>query len=55
MNDLSAIAKFNYPNGVAPLASLIMDDSGNLYGTTLGGGAHGDGTVFKVANDDDTP
>jgi len=48
-NDLSAIAKFNYPNGVAPLASL--NDSGNLYGTTLGGGAHGDGTVLKVAND----
>jgi uncharacterized repeat protein (TIGR03803 family) len=32
-----------------PAASLIMDASGNLYGTTPNGGSHGWGTVFKLA------
>ena len=27
-----------------------MDSSGNLYGTTVYGGASGDGTVFELAN-----
>lgn len=31
-----------------PQDSLTMDSSGNLYGTTLGGGANDDGTVFKL-------
>ena len=38
----------NGTDGVTPQASLIMDSAGNLYGTTVAGGAHGDGTVFKV-------
>ena len=28
--------------------SLILGTDGNLYGTILAGGAHGDGTVFKI-------
>jgi uncharacterized repeat protein (TIGR03803 family) len=28
---------------------LIFDNNGNLYGTTVGGGTHGDGTVFKLS------
>jgi len=36
------------PDGVVPLAGLIMDASGNLYGTTLYGGAGSDGTVFQL-------
>ncbi len=36
------------PDGVTPVASLIMDSSGALYGTTTGGGAYGSGTVFKL-------
>ena len=32
-----------------PSGGLIMDSSGNLYGTTSEGGASGDGTVFELA------
>lgn len=40
------------PDGAGPLAGLIIDASGNLYGTTQSGGsgcAGGCGTVFKLA------
>jgi uncharacterized repeat protein (TIGR03803 family) len=36
-------------DGQAPFAGLIMDSAGNFYGTTDGGGANGDGTVFKIS------
>jgi uncharacterized repeat protein (TIGR03803 family) len=36
------------PDGENPFAVLILGTDGNLYGTTLAGGAHGDGTVFRV-------
>jgi uncharacterized repeat protein (TIGR03803 family) len=36
-------------DGAAPYAGLIMDSSGNLYGTTGGGGASGWGTVFELS------
>jgi uncharacterized repeat protein (TIGR03803 family) len=35
-------------DGASPPAALIMDKAGNLYGTTLIGGASGFGTVFKL-------
>jgi uncharacterized repeat protein (TIGR03803 family) len=31
-----------------PLAGMIMDASGNLYGTALGGGIYGGGAVFEL-------
>jgi uncharacterized repeat protein (TIGR03803 family) len=38
-------------DGNYPMATLLADKKGNLYGTDAGGGAHGDGTVFKLAPD----
>jgi uncharacterized repeat protein (TIGR03803 family) len=44
----SFCAKTNCPDGSGPRADLIMDGSGNLYGTTLGGGEFRNGTVFEL-------
>lgn len=35
-------------DGAAPKAGLIMDDLGALYGTTMGSGTFGCGTIFKL-------
>ena len=43
---------FTGPNNdrqvVGPVGTLVMDSSGNLYGTTISDGAHGYGAVFKL-------
>lgn len=36
-------------DGQQPESDLIMDSAGNLYGTTVGGGANEDGTAFKIS------
>jgi len=38
----------NGTDGSVPLASLIFDAEGNLYGTTTYGGSHNAGTVFEM-------
>jgi uncharacterized repeat protein (TIGR03803 family) len=35
-------------DGWNPIAGVVRDASGNLYGTTYRGGAHGYGTIFKL-------
>src|SRR5271168_605914 len=35
-------------SGKDPYSALISDSAGNLYGTTLFGGAFGEGTVFEL-------
>jgi uncharacterized repeat protein (TIGR03803 family) len=37
------------PDGVNPVANLVRDAAGDLYGTTVGGGSHNSGIVFKLA------
>jgi len=39
---------FQGTDGATPSAGLIFDSAGNLYGTTYFGGAHNNGTVFKL-------
>ena len=41
-------------DGAIPLAGLIMDSAGNLYGTAEGGGAYGYGVVFELVNSSGT-
>jgi uncharacterized repeat protein (TIGR03803 family) len=36
-------------DGAQPIASMIFDRAGNLYGITNNGGAHGAGTVFELS------
>ena len=36
-------------DGANPMNGLIMDPTGNLYGTTFGGGKNGNGTVFELS------
>jgi uncharacterized repeat protein (TIGR03803 family) len=38
----------NTPDGDAPLAPVILDAAGNVYGTTLNGGPFGLGSVFEL-------
>ncbi len=47
---ITTLASFNGTNGQDPYAGLIMDSSGNLFGTTESGGANNDGTVFKIVH-----
>lgn len=39
---------YSFSSGKGPVANLTMDAAGNLYGTTLGGGAYSEGNVFKL-------
>ena len=38
-------------DGANPLGALVQDSAGNLYGTSIQGGAYNNGNVFKVAPD----
>jgi uncharacterized repeat protein (TIGR03803 family) len=40
--------KFDTTDGYEPIDSLILDNAGNLYGTTPEGGTNGCGVLFKV-------
>jgi uncharacterized repeat protein (TIGR03803 family) len=44
----TTLVSFNGADGTSPLAGLIADAAGNLFGTTARGGTNGDGTVFEL-------
>ena len=41
-------ALINCADGRQPLGGVVQDRAGSLYGTTIGGGAHNQGIVFKL-------
>ncbi len=45
---LTTLASFNGNNGSGPTAPLLQGSDGNFYGTTVLGGAHSGGTIFKI-------
>jgi uncharacterized repeat protein (TIGR03803 family) len=46
---LTTLHVFNGTNGATPVAALLQATNGDFYGTTYGGGAGSDGTVFSLA------
>ena len=44
----TVLHRFTGDDGFFPAANLILDDKGNLYGTTVLGGPGGAGVVFKL-------
>ena len=46
---ITTLLSFNGANGQWPEGGLMIDASGNIYGTTYTGGTYSDGTLFKVA------
>lgn len=48
----NVLFNFDGANGASPFGNLIIDGSGNLYGTTYGGGQNGGGVVYKLAPSD---
>jgi uncharacterized repeat protein (TIGR03803 family) len=44
----TTLASFNGTDGSNPYAGLVQATNGDLYGTTVAGGAYNDGTVFKI-------
>ena len=45
---LTNLHTFSGRDGANPYAGLVWARDGNLYGTTLNGGAYGDGAVFEI-------
>jgi uncharacterized repeat protein (TIGR03803 family) len=42
------IYTFHFTDGEEPIGDMVLDSSGNLYGTTVNGGANHSGTIFKL-------
>jgi len=40
------------PDGSFPVGGLVMDREGRLYGVTIDGGEHGEGTIFELTPSD---
>jgi uncharacterized repeat protein (TIGR03803 family) len=44
----TVLYEFNFTDGAYPLADVVLDASGNVYGTTSEGGTYGYGNVFEL-------
>jgi uncharacterized repeat protein (TIGR03803 family) len=44
----SFCAQSGCPDGQFPQTGLVQANNGNFYGTTISGGAYGDGTIFEI-------
>jgi uncharacterized repeat protein (TIGR03803 family) len=52
---LTTLASFDgATDGSTPSGGMVMDGHGNLFGTTVGGGVYGHGTVFEIAKGSNT-
>jgi uncharacterized repeat protein (TIGR03803 family) len=45
---ITTLASFNGADGGGPFTKVTLDGNGNLYGTTIRGGASGGGTIFGI-------
>jgi uncharacterized repeat protein (TIGR03803 family) len=50
----TVLYQFNGTDGQSPYAHVTLDKTANLYGTTLDGGAHRQGVVFKLSGTSET-
>jgi uncharacterized repeat protein (TIGR03803 family) len=48
LKNLYSFCKTNCADGRIPVGGLVQGTDGNYYGTTLSGGAHNGGTIFKI-------
>ncbi len=51
---LNSIGTFTGSNGSTPIGSVVIDASGNLWGTTSAGGAGSNGSIFEVVKGSNT-
>ncbi len=49
MANLLTLVSFNSTNGSSPYDAVLLDASGDLFGTTHNGGTSGSGTIFELA------
>ena len=49
--DFAVLHAFSGPDGACPIGRLTTGPRAGLYGTTLAGGTHNDGTVFRLLPD----
>lgn len=50
LDSRTVIYRFSGPDGADPIGDLTFDREGNLYGTTIGGGAYSAGTVYELTS-----
>ncbi|MBV9990703.1 MAG: hypothetical protein JOZ72_05355 [Alphaproteobacteria bacterium] len=48
-SDYQVLHSFDGSDGASPNGNLVLDQAGNLYGATFGGGESGLGTIFKLS------